>query len=76
MSALARFRQGQRVRVVREQTGLAGREGAVKRLRHADSAAWVRMDLRVPDELRVFPIGDLRERDVLLYPEECEAVQL
>lgn len=67
------FKEGQRV-VVDEPSlhpDLRNKVGTVKRCRMADSGAWVRMDDPLPDGVGSFPAGDPRERDVLLYPQEC-----
>lgn len=73
---LRMFRQGQQVRV-RECNSVArdlgGRTGTVHRLRFADDGAWVRMHEDLPDRHRSFMRGDDRERDILLFPDDCVA---
>jgi hypothetical protein len=65
------FTRGERVRVIWPGP-LEGRIGTVARLRHADDAAWVRMDEPLPAGMERFPAGDPRYTDVCLQPEECE----
>jgi hypothetical protein len=83
-----RFRGGQRVLVLRAaregfrppfgepgSTAIVNRRGTVRRLRHADDAAWIALDERsdTPD-VHAFPADDSRGTHVLAMPEWCDEV--
>jgi hypothetical protein len=64
---------GQRVKVISGEEH--GKTGTVVRVRISDSGAWVRLDSEPVKP--IFPCGDNRHNDVVLYPEEVEeAVQV
>ncbi len=72
---MKRFHKGDRVRVVQRDHALYQQAGTVSRVRMADDGAWIEMDATLPAELRSFPEGDPRARQVLLYPEHCGEVR-
>ncbi len=71
---LARFRLGMRVRVTDTESPLVARKGTVCRMRRADDAAWIAMDDDLPEHLASFAVGDDRRNNIILWPEQCEAV--
>lgn len=75
MSALVSFKGVKQVRVCTDGNILKGYAGKIVRRRKQDDGAWVRMERDLPESLRAFPADDERFRDIMLYPEECEAVK-
>ena len=64
-----------RVRVVNEDSPLAGKMGTFVRRVTQSSEAWVRMDEELPEALRSpFPDESRRLHNTVLFPDECEAV--
>ena len=61
---------GQRVKVIKGED--MGATGKVVRVRISDDGAWVCLD-REPVH-SVFPVGDGRHNDVILYPEQVEVI--
>jgi len=81
---MKRFKLNDRIRIVSmervedddavtaAQQMMPGRTGTVVRLLRRDISAWVRMDTDLPAALASFPSDDMRGRNILLWPDECE----
>jgi hypothetical protein len=69
------FRNSQRVIVVEPSSPLFGKTGIVVRLRYGDHGAWVRMDENIPEAIARFSVGDDRRNDIILYPDQCNALK-
>lgn len=72
---LKKFEDGQRVRVLEDESSniLRGKVGTVVRLR-TNGSAFVNMDEDIPSQLRSFEPPDPRANHVILFADECEAV--
>jgi hypothetical protein len=77
-----KFVLGQRVRVYSVRSHVDGRPvaldslGTVARLRRDDAAAYVQLDVRSMQRgVHGFPLGDTRERQVLVQPKDCDPVE-
>lgn len=70
---LKKFEDGQRVRVVEEESLLRGKVGTVARIL-TNGSAFVNMDEDIPSQLRSFEPPDPRANHVILFADECEAV--
>ena len=70
---LKKFEDDQRVRVIEEDSLLRGKVGTVARIR-TNGSAFVNMDEDIPSQLRSFEPPDSRANHVILFAEECEAV--
>lgn len=79
---MKRFRLHQRVFVWRAgfnaEHALPGLPGTVERLRLADHAAWIALDVRQEVlDVHQFPANDeTRSRHVLARPEDCSVVRV
>lgn len=73
---MKRFALGQRVLVHATDGGGPMRPtlGVVRRIRHADDAAWIELDERGEEQHHPFPADDTRARHVLALPEWCDGV--
>lgn len=69
---MKRFKLGEKIKVVDSDHELNGKTGRVDRLRNCDEGAWVTMDDSLPENLAVFPAGDDRRNNIVLYPEHCD----
>lgn len=72
---MKRFKYHQTIIITDTAHPLHNQRGVVKRLRTADSGAWVAMSEDIPDALREFPSLDARRNWQVLYPEQCEVVK-